>query len=105
VPRNVLAFFTSLMLSTVTSPSIIFLSHPAGIGDRIRVRDNDFRIEATIVEIALPFTLVQPPEGACPAFPDNRLHREDRQPAAAAGRGRERRGTTTGLGPTQANPS
>lgn len=82
-----IAFFAQWsMLSNITSTLIIFFSHPAGIGDRIRVLDNDFRIEGTIRDIGLLFTIVQTPEGEILSIPNNvftqkvvsRLRRADR---------------------------
>lgn len=87
-----IAFFAQWsMLSNVTSTLIIFFSHPAGIGDRIRVLDNDFRIEGTIRDIGLLFTIVQTPEGDIVSIPNNVFTQKivsRLRPAAPAGKGR-----------------
>ena len=61
------------ILSNVTSGIILFFSFPFKIGDRIRVMDKDFPIEAEIKDISSFYTLLKTDSGAQISIPNNLL--------------------------------
>lgn len=85
VERSELIFFVSSMLtvigiaffaqwsilSNVTSTIIIFFSHPAAIGDKVKILDVEFAVEGTIVDIGLFFIVLQVGDGSVLSIPNN----------------------------------
>jgi len=68
------AFFAQWsILSNVTAGIILFFSFPFKIGDRIRIMDKDFPVEAEIEDIKSFYTLLKTAEGEEIAFPNNLL--------------------------------
>lgn len=68
------AFFAQWsILSNVTAGIIIFFSFPFKIGDRIRIMDKDFPIEAEIMDIESFYTYLKTSEGEEICFPNNLL--------------------------------
>ena len=61
------------ILSNVTAGIILFFSFPFKIGDRIRVMDKDFPIEAEIKDISSFYTLLKTDSGAQISIPNNLL--------------------------------
>ena len=61
------------ILSNVTAGIILFFSFPFKIGDRIRVMDKDFPIEAEIKDICSFYTLLKTDSGAQISIPNNLL--------------------------------
>lgn len=67
-----IAFFAQWsILSNITSTIIIFFSHPAGIGDKVRIIDAEYAIEGTIVDIGLFFIVLQGMDGSVLSIPNN----------------------------------
>jgi len=68
------AFFAQWsILSNITAGIILFFSFPFKIGDRIRIMDKDFPVEAEIEDIKSFYTLLKTTEGEEIAFPNNLL--------------------------------
>lgn len=68
------AFFAQWsILSNVTAGIILFFSFPFKIGDKIRLLDKDFPIEARIVEIQSFYTLLRTEQGEEISIPNNLL--------------------------------
>ncbi len=68
------AFFAQWsILSNVTAGIILFFSFPFKIGDRIRIMDKDFPVEAEIEDIKSFYTLLKTIDGEEIAFPNNLL--------------------------------
>ncbi|MFA7446185.1 MAG: mechanosensitive ion channel family protein [Flavobacteriaceae bacterium] len=68
------AFFAQWsILSNVTAGIILFFSFPFKIGDRIRIMDKDFPVEAEIEDIKSFYTLLKTADGEEIAFPNNLL--------------------------------
>lgn len=68
------AFFAQWsILSNITAGIILFFSFPFKIGDRIRIMDKDFPVEAEIEDIKSFYTLLKTAEGEEIAFPNNLL--------------------------------
>lgn len=68
------AFFAQWsILSNVTAGIILFFSFPFKIGDKIRIMDKDFPVEAEIEDIKSFYTLLKTAEGEEIAFPNNLL--------------------------------
>lgn len=61
------------ILSNVTAGIILFFSFPFRIGDRIRIMDKDFPIEAEIMDIESFYTYLKTSEGEEICFPNNLL--------------------------------
>ena len=61
------------ILSNVTAGIILFFSFPFKIGDRIRIMDKDFPIEAEIIDIESFYTFLRTSEGEEICFPNNLL--------------------------------
>ncbi|WP_216903601.1 mechanosensitive ion channel domain-containing protein [Synechococcus sp. CCY 9618] len=67
-----IAFFAQWsILSNVTSTIIIFFSHPAAIGDKVKILDVEFAVEGTIVDIGLFFIVLQAGDGSVLSIPNN----------------------------------
>ena len=68
------AFFAQWsILSNITAGIIVFFSFPFKIGDRIKIMDKDYPIEATIIDIKSFYTLLKTSEGEEIALPNNLL--------------------------------
>lgn len=68
------AFFAQWsILSNVTAGIVLFFSFPFKIGDRIRIMDKDFPIEAEIEDIKSFYTYLKTSEGEEICFPNNLL--------------------------------
>ena len=68
------AFFAQWsILSNVTAGVILFFSFPFKIGDRIRIMDKDFPIEAEIKDISSFYTLLKTDSGENISVPNNLL--------------------------------
>ncbi|MDO4880801.1 MAG: mechanosensitive ion channel [Capnocytophaga sp.] len=68
------AFFAQWsILSNVTAGIIVFFSFPFKIGDKIKIMDKDFPIEAEILDIKSFYTLLKTAEGEQISFPNNLL--------------------------------
>ena len=61
------------ILSNVTAGIILFFSFPFKIGDRIRIMDKDFPIEAEIKDISSFYTLLKTDSGEQISIPNNLL--------------------------------
>ncbi|QPN56868.1 mechanosensitive ion channel [Synechococcus sp. CBW1107] len=67
-----IAFFAQWsILSNITSTIIIFFSHPAGIGDKVKILDVEFAVEGEIVDIGLFFIVLQGSDGSVLSIPNN----------------------------------
>nr|WP_314801082.1 mechanosensitive ion channel family protein [uncultured Capnocytophaga sp.] len=68
------AFFAQWsILSNVTAGIIVFFSFPFKIGDKIRILDNEFPIEAEIKDISSFYTLLITTDGEKISLPNNLL--------------------------------
>jgi len=68
------AFFAQWsILSNVTAGIILFFSFPFKIGDRIRILDKDFPIDAKIEDIKSFYTLLRTTDGEEISYPNNLL--------------------------------
>ena len=68
------AFFAQWsILSNVTAGIILFFSFPFKIGDRIRILDKDFPLEADIEDIKSFYTLLKTSQGEEISYPNNLL--------------------------------
>lgn len=68
------AFFAQWsILSNVTAGIIVFFSFPFRIGDRIKIMDKDYPIEAEITDIKSFYTLLKTIEGEEILLPNNLL--------------------------------
>jgi len=68
------AFFAQWsILSNITAGIILFFSFPFKIGDRIRILDKDFPIDAKIEDIKSFYTLLRTTEGEQISYPNNLL--------------------------------
>ena len=68
------AFFAQWsILSNVTAGIIVFFSFPFKIGDKIRILDNEFPIEAEIKDISSFYTLLRTTNGEKISLPNNLL--------------------------------
>lgn len=68
------AFFAQWsILSNITSGVILFFSFPFKIGDRIKILDKDFPIEAEIEDIKSFYTLLKTTNGEEISYPNNLL--------------------------------
>jgi len=68
------AFFAQWsILSNITAGIILFFSFPFKIGDRIRILDKDFPIDAKIEDIKSFYTLLKTTEGEEISYPNNLL--------------------------------
>ena len=66
------AFFAQWsVLSNFTAGVIMFFAFPFKIGDRIRIQDKDFPIEAEIDDIKAFHTILITNEGECISYPNN----------------------------------
>lgn len=61
------------ILSNVTAGILLFFSFPFKIGDRIRILDKEFPIEAEIIDIKSFYTLLKSSEGEEISYPNNLL--------------------------------
>ena len=61
------------ILSNITAGIILFFSFPFKIGDRIRIMDKDFPVEAEIIDIDSFYTFLKTSEGEEICFPNNLL--------------------------------
>ncbi|MDO4727509.1 MAG: mechanosensitive ion channel [Bacteroidota bacterium] len=61
------------ILSNITAGIILFFSFPFKIGDKIRILDKDFPIEAEITDIEAFYTLLKTADGELISFPNNLL--------------------------------
>ena len=61
------------ILSNVTAGIILFFSFPFKIGDRIRIMDKDFPVEAEIKDISSFYTLLKTDSGEQISIPNNLL--------------------------------
>ncbi len=68
------AFFAQWsILSNITAGIIVFFSFPFRIGDRIKIMDKDYPIEAEITDIKSFYTLLKTTEGEEILLPNNLL--------------------------------
>lgn len=68
------AFFAQWsILSNITAGIILFFSFPFRIGDRIKIMDKDFPIEAEIMDIESFYTYLRTSDGEEICFPNNLL--------------------------------
>ncbi|MCP9825187.1 mechanosensitive ion channel domain-containing protein [Synechococcus sp. EJ6-Ellesmere] len=58
-------------MSNITSTTIIFFAHPAGIGDKVKILDVEFAVEGTIIDIGLFFIILQGEDGSVLSIPNN----------------------------------
>ena len=70
---GVASFAQWSILSNVTAGIVIFFSYPFKIGDKIRIHDKDFPIEAEIEDIKAFYILLKSNEGELITFPNNLL--------------------------------
>jgi small-conductance mechanosensitive channel len=70
---GVAAFAQWSILSNVTAGIVLFFSYPFKIGDKIRIHDKDFPIEAEIEDIKAFYILLKSNEGELITFPNNLL--------------------------------
>lgn len=61
------------VLSNVTAGLIIFFNSPLSIGDKIRILDKDFPMEAVIVNIKTFYTHLRTDDGALHVYPNTLL--------------------------------
>lgn len=61
------------ILSNITAGIILFFSFPFKIGDKIKVHDKDFPIEAEIIDINAFHTYLKTKEGEFITYPNNLL--------------------------------
>lgn len=68
------AFFAQWsILSNITAGIIVFFSFPFRIGDKIKIMDKDYPIEADIIDIKSFYTLLKTTEGEEILLPNNLL--------------------------------
>lgn len=68
------AFFAQWsLLSNITSGILLFISFPFKIGDRIKILDKDFPIEAEIIDIKAFYILLKTDENEIVTFPNSLL--------------------------------
>lgn len=68
------AFFAQWsILSNITAGIILFFSSPFKIGNTIKIMDNDYPIEAKIIDIRSFYTLLKTAKGEEITFPNNLL--------------------------------
>jgi small-conductance mechanosensitive channel len=70
---GVASFAQWSILSNVTAGIVFFFSYPFKIGDKIRIHDKDFPIEAEIEDIKAFYILLKSNEGELITFPNNLL--------------------------------
>lgn len=70
---GVASFAQWSILSNVTAGIVLFFSYPFKIGDKIRIHDKDFPIEAEIEDIKAFYILLKSNEGELITFPNNLL--------------------------------
>ena len=59
------------ILSNITAGIVIFFSARFKIGDRIKIHDKDFPIEATLIDITTFYVYLETDEGEKIAYPNN----------------------------------
>lgn len=68
------AFFAQWsILSNITAGIIVFFSFPFKIGNKIKIMDKEYPIEAEIIDIKSFYTLLKTDEGEEISFPNNLL--------------------------------
>ena len=70
---GVASFAQWSILSNVTAGIVLFFSYPFKIGDKIKIHDKDFPIEAEIEDIKAFYILLKSNEGEIVTFPNNLL--------------------------------
>ena len=70
---GVASFAQWSILSNVTAGIILFFSYPFKIGDKIKIHDKDFPIEAEILDIKAFYIILMSTEGEKITFPNNLL--------------------------------
>ncbi len=70
---GVASFAQWSILSNVTAGIVLFFSYPFKIGDKIKIHDKDFPIEAEIEDIKAFYILLKNNEGEIVTFPNNLL--------------------------------
>lgn len=70
---GVASFAQWSILSNITAGIVLFFSYPFKIGDKIRIHDKDFPIEAEIEDIKAFYILLKSHEGELITFPNNLL--------------------------------
>jgi len=70
---GVASFAQWSILSNITAGIVLFFSYPFKIGDKIRIHDKDFPIEAEIEDIKAFYILLKSNEGELITFPNNLL--------------------------------
>jgi small-conductance mechanosensitive channel len=70
---GVASFAQWSILSNITAGIVLFFSYPFKIGDKIRIHDKDFPIEAEIEDIKAFYILLKSNKGELITFPNNLL--------------------------------
>jgi small-conductance mechanosensitive channel len=70
---GVASFAQWSILSNITAGIVIFFSYPFKIGDKIKIHDKDFPIEAEIEDIKAFYILLKTTDGEFVTFPNNLL--------------------------------
>ncbi len=68
---GVALFATWSILSNVTAGIILFFAFPFKIGDRIKIQDDDFPLEAIITDIRAFYVELKTNEGTLVTYPNN----------------------------------
>jgi len=68
---GVALFATWSILSNVTAGIILFFSFPFKIGDRIKIQDDDFSLEAIITDVRAFYIELKTDEGYLVTYPNN----------------------------------
>jgi small-conductance mechanosensitive channel len=64
-------FATWSILSNVTAGIILFFSFPFKIGDKIKIQDDDFPLEAVITDVRAFYIELKTDEGYLVTYPNN----------------------------------
>lgn len=68
---GVALFATWSILSNVTAGIVLFFAFPFKIGDRIKIQDDDFPLEAIITDIRAFYVELKTDEGTLVTYPNN----------------------------------
>ncbi|HMQ75809.1 MAG TPA: mechanosensitive ion channel [Flavobacteriales bacterium] len=68
------AFFAGMsILSNITAFLVLFFQHPVGLGDTLRLRDQEQDIEGELVDITYFFVFIRPRDGRTVTVPNSVL--------------------------------
>lgn len=68
---GVALFATWSILSNISAGIILFFSFPFKIGDRIKIQDDDFPLEAIITDVRAFYVELKTDEGTLVTYPNN----------------------------------